>query len=207
MDRGVRIPVKVVRPGRDQAVLGKPALGDATHDDHPSTEDTRPDHRAWKQQEVDTAADRAYDSRAQDSEAEEWRNRALRLQADMENYRRRQQRLAQDRITGERDRLLNSFLHVVDDLERALSAPTGSAEDLRQGLQLTHRSAVNMLAREGVQSITAVGQPFDPNWHDAVATVGRNGTNVAADTVVRVVEPGYRHGDRLLRPAKVVVAI
>ncbi len=207
MDRGVRIPVKVVQPGRDQHVLGKPVLGDATHDDHPRTEDTRPDHRAWNQQEVDTAEDRTYDSRAQDPEAEEWRNRALRLQADMENYRRRQQRLAEDRITGERARLLNSFLQVVDDLERALSAPTGSAEDLRQGLQLTHRSAVNMLAKEGVQSITAVGQAFDPNWHDAVATVGRNGTNVAADTVVRVVEPGYRRGDRMLRPAKVVVAV
>ncbi len=207
MDRGVRIPVKVVPPGRDEHVPGKPVLADATHDDHPWTEDTRPDHRAWNQQEVDTAEDRTYDSQAQDSEAEEWRNRALRLQADMENYRRRQQRLAQDRITGERARLLNSFLQVVDDLERALSAPTGSAEDLRQGLQLTHRSAVNMLAKEGVQSITAVGQAFDPNWHDAVATVGRNGTNVAADTVVRVVEPGYRQGDRLLRPAKVVVAV
>jgi molecular chaperone GrpE len=66
---------------------------------------------------------------------------------------------------------------------------------------------MHLLQREGVEPIEAKHQHFDPNWHDAVATVGHNGSDAAADTVVEVVEPGYRLGDRLLRPAKVVVAV
>ena len=144
-----------------------------------------------------------------EAEVEEWRGRALRLQADMENYRRRQQRLAQDTTGAERNRLLNAFLQVVDDLERALAAPEGlpSAESLRRGVELTHRAAVQLLQKEGVEPIEAEQQPFDPNWHEAVATVGRNGHNLDADTIIEVVEPGYRLDGRLLRPAKVVVAI
>jgi molecular chaperone GrpE (heat shock protein) len=95
------------------------------------------------------------------SELQEWRDRALRLQADMDNYRRRQRRLAQD----------------------------------------------EMLQKEGVERFEAGGHPFDPAWHEAVATVRRNGTQTDLNTVVQVMEPGYRMGDRLLRPAKVVVSI
>jgi molecular chaperone GrpE len=125
----------------------------------------------------------------------------------MANYRKRQQRLAQAEIEAERQRLLSAFLPVVDDLGRALHAPAGDAEAMRQGVQMTHRAALQTLQREGVEQIRADKQPFDPAWHDAVATVGRNGSNVAPNTVVRVLEPGYRLGDQLLRPAKVVVAI
>jgi len=154
---------------------------------------------------------------------EEWRERALRLQADMENYRKRQQRLAQDQIGQERSRLLNAFLGVVDDLGRALATPTGGdsprdplgttgdglrrGDALRRGVELTHRAAMQLLDREGVTAISAARQPFDPNWHEAVATVPRDGSDVAPGTVVQVIEPGYRLGDQLLRPAKVVVAV
>jgi molecular chaperone GrpE len=138
--------------------------------------------------------------------AEEWRGQVARLQADMENYRKRQQRLAQDQIDTERQRLLNAFLVVVDDLERALAAPAGDARALRQGVELTHRAALQFLQKEGVEPLQAEYQPFDPNWHEAVATVGHNGHGLAPNTIVQVVEAGYRLGDRLLRPAKVVVA-
>ncbi len=148
---------------------------------------------------------------------DEWRERALRLQADMENYRKRQQRLAQDQIGQERNRLLREFLGVVDDLERALATPTGAdsprdaagttGDALRRGVELTHRAAVQLLEKEGVTAISAAHQPFDPNWHEAVATVPRDGSDVAPGTVVQVIEPGYRFGEQLLRPAKVVVAV
>jgi molecular chaperone GrpE len=151
-------------------------------------------------------------------ELEEWRERALRLQADMENYRKRQQRVAQEQIGQERNRLLNAFLDVVDDLERALAVPAGddglpggeSSRDgggLRRGVELTHRAAMQLLKKEGVTAIEAEHQPFDPNWHDAVATVPRDGSGLVPGTVIRVVEPGYRLGEQLLRPAKVVVAV
>lgn len=140
-------------------------------------------------------------------EVDGWRDQAMRLQADMDNYRKRQQRLAQDQIEAERQRLLGAFLNVVDDLERALAAPSTPGDGLRGGVELTHRTAMQMLQKEGVESIDAKGQPFDPNWHDAVATVAHNGGSSAAGTVVEVMEPGYRLGDRLLRPAKVIVAV
>jgi molecular chaperone GrpE len=141
------------------------------------------------------------------SELQEWRDRALRLQADMDNFRRRQRRLAQDEIQTERERLLSGFLPVLDDLERALASSVGDANGLRHGVELTHRVATQMLQKEGVERIEAGGHPFDPAWHEAVATVRRNGTQMDLDTVVQVMEPGYRMGDRLLRPAKVVVAV
>jgi molecular chaperone GrpE len=142
-----------------------------------------------------------------ESEVAEWRDQALRLQADMDNYRKRQQRLAQDQVEAERQRLLGAFLHIVDDLERALEAPAGDAGGLRQGVELTHRAAVQMLRKEGVERVQAEDRPFDPNWHEAVATVARNGSSIQPNTVVQVLEPGYRLGDRLLRPARVVVAV
>ena len=145
-------------------------------------------------------------------ELDEWRDRALRLQADMENYRKRKQRYAQNQIGQERSRLLNAFLDVVDDLERALAVPDGGdaspdGESLRRGVELTHRAAIQLLQKEGAVAISAEQQPFDPNWHEAVATVPRNGSQVASGTVVQVVEPGYRLDEQLLRPAKVIVAV
>jgi molecular chaperone GrpE len=146
------------------------------------------------------------------ADLEEWRDRALRLQADMENYRKRQQRTAQEQAVRERNRLLNEFLNVVDDLERALSTPANNGtldhgDGLRRGVELTHRAAMQLLEKEGATAIAAEGQPFDPKWHEAVATVPRNGGEVDPGTVVRVMEPGYRIDDQLLRPAKVVVAV
>lgn len=143
---------------------------------------------------------------------EEWRDRALRLQADMENYRRRQQRSAQDQIRQERSRMLNAFLKIVDNLERALALPegdgdSGHSDGLRRGVELTHRAAMQLLEKEGVAVVAAKGQAFDPNWYEAVATMPRNGREVAPGTVVEVVEPGYRIDEQLLRPAKVVVAV
>jgi molecular chaperone GrpE len=147
----------------------------------------------------------------QRTDLDEWRDRALRLQAEMENYRKRQQRSAQIQIGQERARLLNAFLGIVDDLERALATPKGDdvpsrGEGLRRGVELTHRAAIQLLRKEGAVAITAEQEPFDPNWHEAVATVPRNGSQVAAGTVIEVVEPGYRLDDQLLRPAKVIVA-
>jgi molecular chaperone GrpE len=139
-------------------------------------------------------------------EVNEWRDRALRLQAEMENFRKRQQRLVQEQNEAERQRLLGAFLEVIDDLERALAVES-EGEGLRQGVELTHRAATQLLQREGVEPIRAGNKPFDPNWHEAVATAATNGSGVAPNTVVQVMEPGYRVGNQLLRPAKVIVAV
>jgi molecular chaperone GrpE len=144
---------------------------------------------------------------APEEDAEQWRERALRLQAEMENFRRRQRRWAQEQIDTERERLLTAFLRAVDDLERALAAPFENLEALRQGVELTRRAIWQLLQNEGVAPVEAASQAFDPEWHEAVATVSRAGTGTEAHTVIDVIEPGYRLGDRLLRPAKVIVAV
>lgn len=143
---------------------------------------------------------------AESEELDMWKDRALRLEAEMDNFRKRQRRLAEDRIAADRERLLRSFLAVADDLARALSADGADTESLRQGVDLTYQGLMRLLDQEGVEPIEAEGQPFDPAWHEAVGTVSHEEAGVEPDTVVEVVQPGYRIGDRLLRPARVIVA-
>ena len=137
---------------------------------------------------------------------EMWRDRALRLQAEIENFRKRQRRLAEDRIAADRGRLLRSFLAVADDLERALRADSGDEAVLREGVEVTGRSLQHLLRQEGVEPIQAEGETFDPNWHEAVGTVPQERVDAERGTVVDVTQPGYRLNDRLLRPARVIVA-
>ena len=225
MGRKVNIPVRIIRPAEyTSAPPVKEATKPATrpHGDAPLPLDTTVQSREpfvkspAEQQEpvaVETLKSPVEKTEPEPvvrhelrEELDEWRDRALRLQADMENYRKRQQRSAQDQIGHERSRLLNAFLGIVDDLERALATP-GDENGLRRGVELTHRAAMQLLQKEGAVAISAEHQPFDPNWHEAVATIPRNGSEVAPGTVVQVVEPGYRLDDQLLRPAKVVVAV
>jgi molecular chaperone GrpE len=138
--------------------------------------------------------------------ADEWRDRALRLQAEMDNFRKRQQRLADERVSSDHERLLRAFLGVADDLERALLADGTDVEGLRQGVELTYQSLLRVLNQEGAEPIEAMHQTFDPQVHEAVGTVPHNEVDVEPDTVVDVVQMGYRLGDRLLRPARVLVA-
>lgn len=198
MDKRVRIPVRL---------QNSPTSSGAERDPRPAgpgPEETLP----ARPDSARSGAQAANEWASEEREAQEvdWRDLALRLQAEMDNYRKRQQRRAQDEIQAERERLLAAFLGTVDNLERALRS-AGDGQALRQGVQLTHHEAMQLLGKEGVQQVEALDQKFDPAWHDAVATVGHRQANVAPDTVVQVVQPGYRLGDQLLRPAKVIVAV
>ncbi|MCS7259641.1 MAG: nucleotide exchange factor GrpE [Anaerolineae bacterium] len=142
------------------------------------------------------------------SEPVDWKDLALRLQAEMNNFRKRQEQRADEATAREKERLLRLFLPIVDDLRRALAAEpaglSGGAPDaLREGVQLTYRELRRLLESEGVQEIEALGQPFTPELHAAVATVV---DPVRSGLVVEVLEPGYMLNGRLLRPARVVVA-
>ncbi len=134
-----------------------------------------------------------------------WRDRALRLQAEIENFRKRQRRLAEDRIEADRGRLLRNFLMIADDLERALKADSGDNGALREGVEVTHRSLKQLLKQEGVEPIAAEGEVFDPAWHEAVGTVPHQEVDLDKGTVVDVTQAGYRLNGRLLRPARVIV--
>jgi molecular chaperone GrpE len=200
MGRVVKIPVRLVDRTQTNETGSSERLPQGHHADESMVMATQPVAERALGDSV------AREAGAQDEDTD-WCDRALRLQAEMGNYRKRQQRLAQDQIESEHHRLLRAFLGVVDDLERALEAPLGDRDGLRQGVQLTHRSALQLLEKEGVERLRAEREPFDPAWQEAVSTVVHGHAGAEPDTVVQVVEPGYRLGDKLLRPAKVVVAV
>ena len=193
MGRVQRIPVKVLRPEGRTSPVTEPVAPAAP----PVPEEAQVEPVEEAPVKESGTSDRGTD----------WHDLALRQQAEMDNYRKRQRRMAQDQIEAERQRLLALFLPLLDDLERALAAPAGDSQGLRQGIEMARRAALQRLRAEGVEPIAAQGQPFDPNWHDAVSTVPSNGKGPAPGTVVQVLAPGYRLGERLLRPARVVVAV
>jgi molecular chaperone GrpE len=153
--------------------------------------------------------------------SEEWRERALRLQAEMATYRRRQRRIAQEDARKEQTALLKDVLGVADNLDRALAAaqqrahqrvqerPTEQRHDntLARGVELTRTSLERTLTKHGLERIQAMGEVFDPTWHEAVHTVPAAALGVEPGTVVEVLEAGYRRQGALFRPAKVVVAL
>jgi molecular chaperone GrpE len=103
------------------------------------------------------------------------------------------------------DRLLMEVLSIADNLERALAAADQDTP-IRQGVAITHRDVLQLLRRHGLERIEAYWQPFDPQWHEAIDVVPARELGVDPGTVVRVTVPGYRRGEQLFRPARVVVA-
>lgn len=133
----------------------------------------------------------------------DWKSQAMRLQAEMENFRKRQTRRAEESVNTERERLLRLMLPLADNLERALRYDPVEDNTLRQGVELTRRELMRVLESEGVTRLETIGQPFAPELHEAVAM---KPAPVASGTVVEEMEAGYKVGDKLLRPARVVVA-
>ena len=160
---------------------------------------------AWVEPEPATNQPELEAQEQEEESLEMWRDRALRLQAEIENFRKRQQRLAEERVAADRERLLRSFLNVADDLERALNTDGTDVESLRQGVDLTYQSLMRIIDQEGAEPIQAEGRLFDPAWHEAVSAVPHEQVDAKPDTVIEVVQAGYRLGDRLLRPARVIV--
>ena len=152
------------------------------------------------------AGDRALDGdevRRLRQALDEQEQRGLRLLAGFDNLRRRSVR-EQDaaRREGRRAALL-PLLAVLDTLERALAVGSIDA-DFYEGMAATHRQFMTALREAGAEPVASVGQPFDPNVHEAVATAPSE--SVQPGTVVRELRRGWRLDDELLRPAQVVVA-
>ena len=137
------------------------------------------------------------------SDEVDWKAAARQLHADMDNFRRRQTRRADEAIVAERERLLRHFLPLADGLERALRHSAQDGTSLQEGVEALRRQLMNLLKAESVTPIEALGQPFDPELHEAIAAVP---ADAEAGTIVDQIESGYKLKDKLLRPAKVVVA-
>lgn len=132
--------------------------------------------------------------------------RLLRLAAEFDNYKKRMERERDVARAYANEGLLERLLPVVDNLERALAAAKPGAEEdgLVAGVGLTLRELMEVLRREGVETIDAESQPFDPTVHEAIST--QPSADIPEGTVLSQIEKGYRYKDRILRPAKVIVS-
>jgi molecular chaperone GrpE len=137
-------------------------------------------------------------------EATDLRDRLTRTLADFDNFRKRAERDRQEQKRYALFDPLREFLTVTDNLDLALSAQ-GPAEDLKRGVEMIHRQMIELLRRFGVTEVSAVGQPFDPTVHEAVAR--EESPEVKSPTVAAELRRGYKLHDRLLRPAMVKVAV
>src|SRR5690349_7355149 len=131
-------------------------------------------------------------------------DRLLRLAADFENYKKRAAREREEYVTLANERLLKELLPILDDLERALNAAEQHEEaQLEEGVRLVHRSLASLLARNGVEEIATDGK-FDPHVHEAL--LAQPAEDREQGDVLDVIQKGYRLGDRVVLPARVIVA-
>ncbi|HZY96587.1 MAG TPA: nucleotide exchange factor GrpE [Candidatus Cybelea sp.] len=140
---------------------------------------------------------------AANARADENYEKFLLAAADFDNFKKRIQRDVDSMVAARRRMLIERFLPVLDNLERALASNAGG-DALRDGIERTLRGFEAVLASEGVKALDLKGEPFDPRVAEAVGTAPSNGA--AEDTIVDVTQKGYALGDELLRPAKVIVA-
>jgi molecular chaperone GrpE len=140
-------------------------------------------------------------------EAVEARQDMLRMQADMDNLRKRLVREHEKTRLRTLERFMNDLLPVRDSLERGLDAandPTASVEALIEGKQLIMKMLTKAMGDHGLKTIDPVGEAFDPEKHEAMTMLTSD--EFDENTVIDVIEKGYQLHDRLIRPAKVVVS-
>src|SRR3954464_3677443 len=131
-------------------------------------------------------------------------DRLLRLAADFDNYKKRAARERDEYVTRANERLLKELLPILDDLERALnSAEEHEEAQLEEGVRLVHRSLASLLQRNGVEEISTEGK-FDPHVHEAL--LAQPAEDREHGDVLDVIQKGYKLGDLVVRPARVIVA-
>lgn len=185
----LRLPMSESKASEDPAVSRNGAEG------APNSADEAPPAEA----PVDPLA-------AAQAEAARLKDQLLRLAADFDNYKKRARREQSDVSKASREEVLRDLLPVFDNLERA-TAHAAQATDiaaLTEGIAMVMRQFTDTLGKLGVERIESVGKPFDPTVHEAVQHLETS--EHAAGAVAVELQAGYRSGDRVLRPAMVVVA-
>lgn len=139
-----------------------------------------------------------------EDEAQLWKERYARLQADLENTKKRLERRYLSEAEQKQQALLRDMLPVADNLETALQHNGDDADPLQQGVTLTLRAFRETMKRYGVEPIDAFGQPFDPTLHEALVQI--EDQNTSPGHVAQVLRTGYTVDGELLRAAQVIVA-
>ncbi len=134
--------------------------------------------------------------------------RAMRLQADFDNFRKRTQREKEELSHYASQKIITALLPILDDFDRAMQAAQGQSElheSYWTGLEMVYRQLRTVLEKEGLEEIPALGQPFDPNIHEAVMTCPAT-DEIEDNTVAQVLRKGYKMKDKVIRAAMVQVA-
>lgn len=175
----------------------------------PSAEDesaTAPDTSPEEDSKVASVATAELEAELEKARAQSaaYLDRAARIQAEFDNFRKRNAREQQEYREYALAEALKTLLPILDSLDRALKTNSASLDDFRSGIELIDRQFHDALAKLGVQPVPAEGESFDPNLHQAVQMVETD--EVADNHVIDDLQRGYRIKDRLLRPAMVRVA-
>jgi len=134
---------------------------------------------------------------------ENW-EKSVRAMAELENVRRRAERDVEHAHRYGQERLIKELLPVLDSMEQALQAAiSANDESMIQGIELTHKLMLDALSKADVKSIDALGKTFNPNVHEAMVM---QESDEPANTVISVFQQGYLLGERVIRPARIVVA-
>ena len=194
-------PTETVAPG-EQAQGGAAQGGEAQFEQAQGGEaQFEPAER--EQQELsplDAALARAAEA---EGKRDEYLADLQRLAAEFDNFRKRVARDQQALVARAAERLVAELIPVLDDLERAVAVAAESAEaTLEEGMRMVQRALHGALAREGLEEVTVDG-PFDPHQHEALM---QQPSEAAEGTVIQVLQKGYRLGDRVVRPARVIIA-
>lgn len=155
---------------------------------------------------VEEQANLAADLEKAREEAKDLQDRLLRLAAEFENFKKRMQRERETAMKYAEEGLLRELLPTLDNMERAMKQGRTAADvtALLEGVEMTMSGMRNTLEKFGLKPVDGVGQPFDPNLHEALAMEASD--TVPANTILQEYQRGYMFKDRLLRAAKVVVA-
>jgi molecular chaperone GrpE len=146
----------------------------------------------------------AADKRTLQAELVAERERYLRLAADFDNFRKRTARETERSAAAQKEAFIRDLLPVIDNLERALGSDIStSPAQLRKGVQLTLQQLTQLLRLHGVEPEECLGRPFDPLYHEAISV--RHDPSQPDQSILETYQRGYRRGNVVFRPAKVVV--
>ena len=139
-------------------------------------------------------------------ELAQWRDRALRTQADLENFRKRSARDRSDAIKYGNASLLEGLVPIADNFEMGLAAATAddAQSSIAQGMQMVHKQLNDFLANNGLKEIETDGKEFDPNQHEALSQQASD--EIPEGHIISTLRKGYQLHDRLLRAANVIVS-
>jgi len=169
--------------------------------------DETPDETEPEPESMDPVEKLESELQAARLEATEAKQAMLRMQADMENLRKRLVREHEKSRLRTLERFMSDLLPVRDSLERGLEAasdPAATVEALTEGKQLIMKMLTKAMGDHGLKTIDPAGEPFDPEKHEAMTMLTVD--QLDENTVIDVIEKGYQLHDRLIRPAKVVVS-